>query len=77
MSWLAAEMIEEQAPSTSGSMRAASDSIVKGVCAEGNSRFFDLTLPSMVSIESWMIFDRALSSARASGWFTLYGVSYV
>ena len=60
-----AETIRAQAFSTSGSIRAASDSMVRGVCGDGNSRFSWATVASIKSIESWMILDRALSSESA------------
>lgn len=64
-SCVAAEIIIEHALSTSGMLRAASDSIVKGVESEGKSIFFDSSVASIVSIDPWIILARAFSSAKA------------
>ena len=52
MSWYAAEMMSAEAWATSGCMRAASDSIVSGVCGDGNSIFWEAIVASMELIES-------------------------
>ena len=69
--WAVAETIRAQAFSTSGSIRAASDSMVRGERVDGNCRFFAVTAVSMESIESWIIFESALSSESVSRPFSL------
>lgn len=55
-----------QASSTAGTILGASDSLVIGVLADGNSMSFSDKLDSIVAIESWIMADRALRSAKDS-----------
>ena len=68
---IAAATMEEHAFDTPGMFLAASDSVVKGVYGDGNSAFSLSSVASIESMESWMILDRARSSARWLWWLGL------